>query len=95
MVSLRLARFTLVLVQGGSIYCLAEMVCILCISVLHLIMARRGRPKLKATERQSRSVTLRFTQDEYKSLEHQADKHKRSISDYIRYKLELRKDERS
>jgi hypothetical protein len=55
-------------------------------------MARRGRPRLKPRERQSRSTTLRFTQDEYKTLELLARKRKQSLSDYIRYKLDLRKE---
>ena len=45
-----------------------------------------------AKERSNRSVTLRFTNDEFKALKHNADKLQQSVSEFIRFKLDLRKD---
>jgi uncharacterized protein (DUF1778 family) len=56
-------------------------------------MAKMGRPKLPAKERQSRQIALRLTQAEYKALEQAASKAGMSVSDYVRHKLELRGDE--
>jgi len=50
-------------------------------------MAKMGRPKKSAKERQSRQYAVRLTEDESKSLEQAASKSKLSVSDYIRQRL--------
>ncbi len=53
-------------------------------------MAKMGRPKKAAKERQSKQIAIRVTAAEYGKLKHAAGKDK--ISDYIRHKLGLRGD---
>ena len=51
-------------------------------------MAKMGRPKKAAKERQSKQIAIRVTAAEYGKLKHAAGKGK--VSDYIRQKLGLR-----
>jgi hypothetical protein len=53
-------------------------------------MAKKGRPKKAAKERQSKQIAIRVTAAEYRELKHAAGKGK--VSDYIRQKLGLRGD---
>jgi hypothetical protein len=53
-------------------------------------MAKMGRPKKAAKERQSKQIAIRVTAAEYGKLKHAAGEGK--ISDYIRQKLGLRGD---
>jgi uncharacterized protein (DUF1778 family) len=53
-------------------------------------MARMGRPKKAASERQSKLIALRLKPAEVKTLERAASKAKLSISDYVRRQLGLR-----
>ena len=50
-------------------------------------MARMGRPKLIAKQRQSRLIAIRLTPAEHKQLERLAKKSKLSVSDYVRRAL--------
>jgi predicted HicB family RNase H-like nuclease len=50
-------------------------------------MARMGRPKLLAKERQSNLVALRLTPAEHKKLERLAEKSDLSVSAYVRRAL--------
>jgi hypothetical protein len=50
-------------------------------------MARMGRPKLKAKERQSHLIALRLTPAEHAKLEQHAEKSKLSVSAYVRRAL--------
>lgn len=56
-------------------------------------MAKMGRPKKLAKERSSHLIALRLTPDEHKALEREAEKSKLSVSNYIRLKLGLRRDQ--
>jgi predicted HicB family RNase H-like nuclease len=53
-------------------------------------MAKMGRPRKPAKERQNRQYAVRLTEDESKALEQAASKSKLSVSDYIRQKLGFR-----
>jgi uncharacterized protein (DUF1778 family) len=53
-------------------------------------MAKMGRPKKPTKERSSHLIALRLTPAEHKVLERASEKAKRSVSDYIRLKLNLR-----
>jgi predicted HicB family RNase H-like nuclease len=53
-------------------------------------MARLGRPKLLAKERQSRLIAIRLTPAEHKQLERFARKAKISVSAYVRGALGLK-----
>jgi hypothetical protein len=54
-------------------------------------MAKMGRPSLSTKQRQSRIFGLRLTPEESKALEKAAKKAGLSFSNYIRFKLKLRK----
>ena len=53
-------------------------------------MAKIGRPKKLAKEKSSHLIALRLTPAEHKALEQASEKAKLSVSDYIRFKLNLR-----
>lgn len=55
-----------------------------------LTMAKMGRPKKPAKARSSHLIALRLTPSEHNDLELASKKAKRSVSDYIRLKLNLR-----
>jgi len=53
-------------------------------------MARMGRPKKLAKERQSHLIALRLTPAEYKKLKQQAKQSELSVSAYVRRALRFK-----
>ena len=56
-------------------------------------MVKTGRPKIAASKRQSRLVAVRFTPREYEQLERAAGQAGVTVSEYIRFRLEFRKQQ--